>query len=284
VTTLLSTAPTPSDPPPSDRPATPPHRFVRAVDLIAAEWIKLWSLRSTYLALLAAAVATPGIAMIVANDNVGYLRAGQPYGAVHLDPLAISFRGLALAQLIVGVLGALTVTGEFGSGSIRATFVAVPRRAGVLLAKTAVVGAVMLVFGQVLAFGSFLGTQAVLHPVHLGLSVAASGVPRAVFGAACYLAVIAVVGVGVGALVRSTAAAVATVAAFFFLLPQITSALPKPWRDWTADAMPAVSAQQISSLRPNPDFLGVGHSYLLLLSYAVVVPLVGILLVRRRDV
>jgi len=283
VTTLLSTAPTPSSPPPPDRPAKPPHRFVRGADLVAAEWIKFWSLRSTYLALLAAAVATPGIAMIVANDNVGYLRAGQPHGTIDVSPLAISFRGLALAQLIVGVLGALTVTGEFGSGSIRATFVAVPRRSGTLLAKAAVVGVVMLVFGQLLAFGSFLGTQAVFNPVHLGLSAAAPGVPRAVFGAGCYLAVIAVVGVGIGALVRSTAGAVATVAGYFFLLPQVTSALPRPWRDWTADALPAVSAQQISSLHPDPDFLSVGHSYLLLLSYAVAVPLAGILLVRQRD-
>jgi ABC-2 type transport system permease protein len=154
----------------------------------------------------------------------------------------------------------------------------------VLLAKIAVVGVVTLVFGQILAFGSFLGTQAVVHPTHLGLSVASPGVPRAVFGAGCYLALIAVAGVGIGALVRSTAAAVATVAGFFFLLPQITSALPKPWRDWTADAMPAVSAQQISSLRPDPDLLSVGHSYLLLLSYALVVPMAGILLVRQRDV
>lgn len=134
----------------------------RGYDLLAAEWIKLWSVRSTYLALAAAAVATPVVSLGVAQANVSYIRSGQPHGPDQIDAMATSFRGIAIAQLIIGVLGALTITGEFSSGLIRSTFAATPQRGTVLAAKATVIGVVTLVFGQVLAFGVFLGTQTIL--------------------------------------------------------------------------------------------------------------------------
>jgi ABC-2 type transport system permease protein len=255
----------------------------RAGNLLAAEWIKLWSVRSTYLALLAAAVATPAISLGVAHANAAYIQAGQHYGRVDMNPMATSFRGIGLAQLIVGVLGALCITSEFGSGLIRATFAATPRRGAVIAAKAAVIGAVTLVFGQVLVFGCFLGTQAVLASVHVGLAITAPGVPHALFGAGFYLAVVALVGLGIGAMVRHTAAAVVAVVAVFFLIPQVAGVLPKPWSVYVADVMPSTAAQQISTLTPSPDVLTVGHSYAALVAFAVLVPLAGALLLHRRD-
>jgi ABC-2 type transport system permease protein len=255
----------------------------RARDLLAAEWIKLWSVRSTYLALIATAVAAPAISLGVAHAGVTYLQSGQPAGRLTIDPMATSFRGIGLAQLILGVLGALCITSEFGSGLIRATFAATPRRESVIAAKLVVIGAVTLLFGQILVFGCFLGTQAVFAPVHLGLAITTPGVPHALFGAGFYLTVVALVGLGIGALVRHTAAAIATVVAVFFLIPQVAGALPKPWSTYVADLMPSTAAQQISTLTPNPDLLTVGHSYVVLIGCAVLVPLAGALLVQRRD-
>lgn len=261
----------------------PARRIVRAADIVAAEWLKLWSLRSNTLLVAATLVAAPAIALPVARGTVSYIRSGMPHGPIGHDPLGLSFRGLAIAQLLVAVLGALSLTGEYGCGSIRATFVSVPHRASVVLAKLAVTVGVALVLGQLVAFGCFLGTQAILHPVHLGLPVDGPGVPGALAGAGCYLAVIAAVGVGVGALVRSTAGALAAVVVFFFLLPQAVSALPEPWRHRVADTLPATAAQQISALKPDPALLTRGHAYLVLLAYAVLVPLAGVLVIRRRD-
>jgi ABC-2 type transport system permease protein len=255
----------------------------RVRDLLAAEWIKLWSVRSTYLALLAAAVAIPAISLGVAHAGVTYIQSGQPMGRFQIDPMATSFRGLGLAQLILGVLGALCITSEFGSGLIRATFAATPRRGAVIAAKLVVIGAVTLVFGQIVVLGSFLGTQAVLAPIHVGLAITTPGVPRALFGAGFYLAVVALVGLGIGAMVRHTAAAIATVVAVFFLIPGIAGVLPKPWSIYVADVMPSTAAQQISTLKPSPDHLTVGHSYAALVAFAVVVPLAGALLLHRRD-
>jgi ABC-2 type transport system permease protein len=255
----------------------------RARDLLAAEWIKLWSVRSTYLALLAAAVATPAISLGVARAGATYIQSGQQMGRFHVDPMATSFRGVGLAQLILGVLGALSITSEFGSGLIRATFAATPRRGAVIAAKLAVIGAVTLVFGQILVVGCFLGTQAVLAPVHVGLAITTPGVPHALFGAGFYLAVVALVGLGIGAMVRHTAAAIATVVAVFFLIPQVVGVLPKPWTVYVADVMPSTAAQQISTLTPNPDLLTVGHSYAALVTFALLAPLAGALLLHRRD-
>jgi len=255
----------------------------RATDLLASEWIKLWSVPSTYLALAVAAVAAPFISLSVAEANVSYLRSGLPNGPDHVDPMAISFRGVALAQLILAAVGALSITAEYGSGLVRTTFAAHPRRADVLAAKAILVAGVALVFGQVLALGCFLATQAVFVPVHIGLSLGTPGAVRAVSGAGLYLGVVSLLGLGLGAIVRHTAAAIVAVVVVFFLLPEIPSALPKPWDARIADLMPAVAAQQISSLRPDPALLTVGHAYALLAAYAVLLPVLGAIVVCRRD-
>ncbi|MDT5028730.1 MAG: type transport system permease protein, partial [Micromonosporaceae bacterium] len=255
----------------------------RGGDLLASEWIKLWSVPSTYLALLGAAVAAPFISLGVAQANVAYLQSGQPHGPDHIDAMATSFRGIALAQLILAILGALAVTIEYGSGLVRTTFAAVPQRGAVMAAKATVIGAVALVFGQFLAFGCFLATQAVLAPIHVGLPIATPGAVRAVSGAGLYLAVAAMLGLGIGAVVRHTAAAIGTIVAVLFLLPQIPSVLPAPWSTYLANAMPNTAAQQISTLTPHPDLLTVGQSYGQLVTYAIAVPLLGALIVRRRD-
>lgn len=128
----------------------------RAADLIRAEWIKLWSARTTYIALAAAAVATALIPLVVAHADVAYLQAGSPDGRTDVNAVALSFRGLAISQLLVATLGALTVTGEYANGAIRTTFVAVPQRGAVIVAKLAVLCVVVFAFGQAIAFGCFL--------------------------------------------------------------------------------------------------------------------------------
>lgn len=255
----------------------------RGYDLLAAEWIKLWSLRSTYLALAAAVVATPAISIGVAQANVSYIRSGRPHGPDQIDAMATSFRGIAIAQLIIGVLGALTITSEFGSGLIRTTFAATPQRGAVLTAKATVLGIVTLIFGQALAFSTFLGTQTILGRIHAGLGIGAPGVLRSVSSAGLYLTVVALLGLSIGALVRHTPAAIATVVVFFFLIPQIPGVLPIPWSYRFADALPSTATQQLTTLTPTTHLLTLTQSYLLLLGYAILMPLAGALVLHRRD-
>lgn len=182
-----------------------------------AEWIKLWSVRSTWITLGAAVVFTVGLGLA---DTVGAVRAWDTMPAADratFDPLGSAFGGLTFAQLALGVLGVLAVTSQYSSGTIIAALTAQPRRGVAYAAKAGTVSGVALLAGQVLAFGSFLLGQAVLHGEHLNVGLGEPGVLRAVTGAGLYLAVVTMVGFGLGALLRHPAAATAALFAVVFL-------------------------------------------------------------------
>jgi ABC-2 type transport system permease protein len=254
--------------------------LVRARDLLAAEWLKMRTVRSSYLAILAAAGVALFVAVGLANLNVSHL---PPHGRP-VDTVSISFKGFAVAQLIMAVFGALSITAEYGSGLIRATFTAKPQRAAVLAAKATVVGAVALVIGEALAFACFLSAQAVFAAKHLGVSLWAPHMLPLVLGGGFYLAVVAVIGLGIGALVRHTAGAITVVVAFLYMVPDIGMALPFPWSWDFANMFPSTAAQQIMSAHPGPHGLPAGWCYALLAGYSILIPLLAGWLLRRRDV
>jgi len=256
-------------------------RLARAGDLLAAEWLKLRTVRSSYLMI----VAAYGVALFVAI-GIADLNVSPPHPSPHdlADVVAYSFKGFAVAQLVMAVFGSLTITAEYGSGLIRSTFTAKPQRIAVLAAKAAVAGAAALVAGEVLAFACFLSSQAVLAG-HGGASLWAPHVLPAVLGGGCYLAVVAVMGVGIGAILRHTAAAITVAAAFLYLTPNIAGSLPYPWNWDFGNMLPSTAAQQITSVAvsPHSHFLPVPGCYALLAAYAIGVPCLGAWLLRRRD-
>src|SRR3974390_3785927 len=111
---------------------------------MAAEWTKLWSFRSTMWALVSTGVAVVGLCAL----STGTVSASDLID----DPTRRSLIGIFLGQLIFGVLGVLVMSAEYGTGTIRATLSAVPRRPVVLAAKVVVFGAVALVVSEILAF------------------------------------------------------------------------------------------------------------------------------------
>src|SRR6202042_1862096 len=146
-----------------------------------------------------------GLAMVVLkNENYAQLSAT---GRASFDPAYDAFLGLVLGQLLLGVLGVLAITTEFSSGMIRATFAAAPRRPLVLAAKAAVLGAVTLAAGEIFAFAAFYAGQAALKAPAPHATLGQPGVLRAVLLAGAYPALIALIGLGVGAIVRHTARA-----------------------------------------------------------------------------
>lgn len=256
----------------------------RARDLIAAEWLKLRTVRSSYLTVLAAAAVALFVAIGLARANL----SGQVIhpGPTNLtDSVSDTFKGFGVAQLIMAVFGALSITAEYGSGLIRTTFTTRPQRAAVLTAKVAVAGAVGLVTGEIIALACFLSSQAVFGPRHGGASLWAPHVLPAVLGGGFYLGVVAVLGVGIGALVRHTAGALTVIVAFLYLVPEIGTALPSPWSWDFANVFPSTAAQQIIQVPASPasHLLGVGASYALLVGYGVAIPAVASWLLGRRD-
>ncbi|HTZ08741.1 MAG TPA: hypothetical protein VMB72_06705, partial [Acidimicrobiales bacterium] len=134
-------------------PAAPERGRAGLVDAVGSEWIKFWTVRSTGWTLAVTLVAVVGICALATSTG--------PHDVV-ADPTRRSLIGFFLGQLTVGVLGVLVMSAEYGTGSIRSTLAALPRRPVVLLAKVLVLGAVTLVVGEVLSFVSFFLGQALL--------------------------------------------------------------------------------------------------------------------------
>ncbi|MGW0856339.1 ABC transporter permease [Streptomyces sp. NPDC002690] len=197
---------------------------VRFRDLIAAEWTKTWSLRSTPWVYLVTALAAIGFNAGQAYDTYHYwneqnagsharefVRDGIPVQSVFTNNASIVF---ALATLAIG---AVAIAGEYSTGQIRTTFTAVPARRSVMAAKLAVTAGVMTVFGAVVALVSFCTTQAILGLRGVGVSIDHPGALRAVLASALLAPVCAVVGMGIGAVLRHAGTSI--VAGVVVLLP-----------------------------------------------------------------
>jgi hypothetical protein len=247
---------------------------VRARDVLISEWTKLRSVRSTSWALLVAAVVS------IAGSALSAFPAGR--GARLPDPVAFSFIGWAeYPVLAVGILGVLTFTSEYATGQIRTTFTAVPRRLAVLAAKTAVIGALALVFGELLAVASFSLTQAILSRQGQGVSLSHPGVPGAVLSAGFVLVVVALTGVALGAAIRHTAGAIAALPAVFYL-PLTLLWLPSPWNHRIEQFTLPVAAYQVVALHPATNLLAPALSMLVLIAWPASALAVAAVLITRR--
>jgi hypothetical protein len=142
------------------------------------------------------------------------------------DPTAIGLAGVQLAQIAVGVLGVLPVTSEYATGMIRTSMVAVPRRLPVLWGKAIVLALTAPLLFVPATFATFLVSQSVLSREQLATSLHQPGVARAVLGSALYLTAVGLLGLGLGALLRNTAGAIASLFGVLFGLQIVVGFLP----------------------------------------------------------
>lgn len=257
----------------------------RARGALTAEWIKLRSVRSTYLALAAAAVAAVALGYLVTHyvASTTNWASMSPHARANWDPVSFSFAGLAIAQLAFGVLGVLAISSEHTTGLIRTTFAALPRRRAVLAAKATIAGAVTLAAGELIAFATFFTGQMGLSPTHHGATLADPGALRGVLAAGLYLAVITLVGLGLGAVIRHTAGAAAALFGLVFLIPQVIHVMPAPWDTRIGKYMLDNAGQQMTALRGAPGYFSPGASLLICLAYAVAALGAAAILITRRD-
>jgi ABC-2 type transport system permease protein len=204
-------------------PATVAGR-VTQVGVVRAEWTKLRALRSTWWCALIAVVLIVGLGAAIAGSGVPYrVSAGNSAAG----GVSVSLVGIVIAQLVLGVLGVLAFSGEYATGMIRATLAVVPSRLPVLWAKLVVLGGLVLPLSLLAALAEFFVVTA-LEASRGGsaISLADPGVLREVAGASLYLTVTAFIGLGLGALLRRTAAGLSVFAAAFFVLPIVAAYLP----------------------------------------------------------
>ncbi|HUO48068.1 MAG TPA: ABC transporter permease subunit [Acidimicrobiales bacterium] len=275
---------------------------------MGAEWTKLWSVRSTPITLIATGIAVVGLcalgtSTVNANEIVG-------------DPTRRSLIGIFLGQLIFGVLGVLVMSAEYGTGTIRATLSALPRRPVVLGAKVLVFGAVAIVASEIITFTAFAVGQAILsgkhvtgsaqaaiqHAQQLGLQVPANiqaalssgsaslgqpGVLRAVFGAGLYLAILGLMALGLGTIIRHTAGAISAFVGVVLVLPLIVGALPASISNALSRYLPANIGLVMFSTHGLPDRVQGAFSpwtgFALLVLYTAVILGLGCWVLVRRD-
>lgn len=282
---------------PARLPVPAPARFRH---LLAAEWIKLWSLRSTYWVLGAGALTVTGINVNSAASNADRLahqsleppeRPGFPDRPEFLfDPLHTAFVDPAwqLFMVIAATVGAIAVFGEYSSGLIRTTFAAVPDRRAVVAAKVAVVSAVMLVLGALVSGASFGVTQMLLRD-YGGLSLGDPGALRAVAAAALVAPLCALVGMAVGAAVRHAAGSIVTVIALLLLVPALLQGERYRWVKEIGNAMPLSAWERLVMNPERAHDLGeypltVTEAWIVYGAWATAAVAIAVLVVRRRDV
>jgi len=211
----------------------PPAAYRRAGAALATEWIKLRSLRSMLLTPLLGAVAFIGLADgTVRNNAAGWAHLDAVQRA-QFDPLDINFNFVTLGILLFGVLGALVVTNEYGSGLIRTTLAATPQRGLVLAAKAVLAGLVAFVLAIVIIFTAFFTGQGILSGAHAPhVALGDPGVLGHLMGTVYYMTAVGLIGLFTGVLVRSAAAAITTMFGLLLVLPVLADRIPQDaiWR------------------------------------------------------
>jgi hypothetical protein len=243
------------------------------------EWIKLRSLRSTWWTLAVTAAGTIGIGAGVGLNSRN----------ASADLTNNAMAGVVPGLLLVGALGVLTMTSEYSSGTIRGTLAAIPRRPLVLAAKAAVFGAVTLIVGEAAAFIAFLAEAATLRHGLAAPTLGQPGVLRAVVLSGAAFCLIGLLGLGLGAIIRHSAAAVGVLVAGVYVVAQVIGFIAHG----AAAYMPILILENsLSTTRPVtcgtdeascPDFLSAWAGLGVLSLYAVIALAVGGWLLAKRD-
>ncbi|TDC58889.1 ABC transporter permease [Micromonospora sp. KC207] len=249
-----------------------------------SEWTKIRTLRSAWYTLIAAVVLGIGLGWVITfADARAYVDFSAEDQAAW-DPAGRSLSGAIMAQLAIGLLGALVLTSEYATGMIRTSMAVVPRRGRLLAAKTVVFTGIALIAGELIGFVSFFTGQAILRGQNVPYAdLGQPQVLRAVIGCGLYLATVGLLGVAVGVLVRATAGAIAIVTALTFLLPAFIPALPESLARFMGTYWPSMAARELMLVHHEPGVLSPWSGFGLLLGSVVVVFAAAYVVFRRRD-
>jgi ABC-2 type transport system permease protein len=254
-----------------------------------SEWTKLRTLRSTRYALLAGVAMTIGFAIIPALVNASRWSSMSAADKAGFHPLETSLIGVTIAQLAIGVLGVLVISGEYSTGMIRSTFAAVPKKLPVLWGKAGVFGLVTLLLALPSTLIAFFAAQAILkgHSLNghdIALSFSDPGVGRAVIGGALYLTLVGLFGLGLGAILRNTAGGISALAGILFVLPPLMNVLPASWNNAISPYLPSNAGQAIMQTGHPAHTLAPWTGLGVFAAYAAVAIAIAAIQLRRRDI
>jgi ABC-2 type transport system permease protein len=258
-------------------PAAQSHRWRAGLrQTMRAEWTKLVSLRSTRWTLFITAIGTFLVTFLATHSALHHSKSWYQ----GFDPTDQSLAGLAIGSLALGVLGILAMSGEYGSGTIRSSLGAMPRRGVLLSAKVFVVGLSTLVIGEILSFVSFFEGQAVLSAGAPTASLGQPGVLRAVALSGVFLGLFALLGLGIGTVIRHTAGAIAVFAGVTFLVPILFNSISHGIARFAPEL---IFANSVAAVDRQGNAVSVTIGVVLMLTYCATALGLGAFLLHRRD-
>jgi ABC-2 type transport system permease protein len=283
-------------------PLTTPPRALRLTfgGVLKSEFIKLFTLRSTFWCILIVVVLSVGFGLIAATVTAP-ARAGVPAApaltTAAQQATAVSYAtiGSTIGELVLAVLGALVITGEYGTGMIRSTFAAVPKRIPALIAKAIVLALTSFVLGIVAIFGTAL----IIFPLLPGAKKIHPDwtdrhVIEAMIGGALFLVLVALIAFSLGAIIRNSAGGIASTLGLLLVLPPLVglvgSLTHATWVENIAKVLPSAVGSNLSSYSVGKTQVVDGlvsfnrlDSGLVVVAWAVILFVVALVLVKRRD-
>jgi ABC-2 type transport system permease protein len=262
---------------------TPTVQAATFTDALRSEWTKVRTVRSTFWTLLTAVVLGVGLgALISALAGRNYSRGG-PSAHPLWDPTSISGAGLSVAQLAIGVLGIMVITSEYSTRAIAANLTAVPRRGRYLAAKACVIVVVTFVASAVTAFAAFFIGQALISGHAPTANVGQPHVLRALIGCGLYGALIGLLGLALGTILRSAAGAIAVLVALIFVLPAIAAALPPNVEHPVEQYWPTQAGGQVTAVIRGAHTLSAWAGFGIMALFVAMVLVAAYLTLNRRD-
>jgi ABC-2 type transport system permease protein len=269
-----------------DTTALPPATRRAGLDgALRSEWTKLRTVRSTIWSLVAMAAISIGLMSLIAWAAMHRWNRFDPEEKANLlrNPLEIVLaRPVFVCQLVVAVLGVMVISAEYTTGMIRSTLQSQPRRLTVLTAKIIVFAALMLVVGELLGFAAFFVGRPIIA-AHVPVQLSDPGVTRSVIGAGLYLAMLGLLALAFGAIIRHTAGAITAVLGLILIVSNLTQLLPDSWGHHINAWMPTNAGQLVYQPRLPPDhLLTQWQGFAVFTGWtALLLTVAGVLFVRR---
>jgi hypothetical protein len=263
--------------------ASPDSMKLSAWHVVRSEWLKLRTLRSSWVVVTIAIASLAAIGFAVCWSTVADWNHIAPFARDHVDALRISMAGFELSELALGVLGIVFIGGEYSTGQIRSSIGAVPKRLPVLWTKAGLLGTVTLITMLPAALVTFFVSQRILSREHIQTTWSSPNVARSVIGVALYLTVVAMIGVGLGAVLRNIAGGIAGFVGIMTVLPAVASALPQQWGDKVNKFLPSNAGRALLSVQPNSHVLTPWTGFALFLGYGLALLVVASFMLTRRD-
>ncbi len=261
----------------------PGYRRASFAEALHSEWTKARTVPSTRWILITAAILGIGIGALVSGLSAHQYATDSPGARALWDPTALSGSGLVIAQFAIGVLGIVIITSEYATGAIRTSLAAVPRRGRFLGAKAVMIAGVAFVAAEIITFAAFFVGQALISGRAPAASLSQPGVLRALIGYGLYEALIALLGLALGALLRHAAAAIAVLVALIFVLPAIAGALPSSMEHTVEKFWPTQAGQQVTVVVSGANELTAWAGFSVLCLFVAIVLAAAFFVLGRRD-